>query len=141
MRERAGHAFRILKIQKNSGSIRLAAIRENPMPQSFIHPPVGRRVANRALRARILATLGLLGELTSPEAALVAYGWPLAVRRRRLVPVIDPTKPQLSATRRALARLKADRIVVDAGRRRRRKVYRLRSDAELWAALTVGDQP
>ena len=94
------------------------------------------KVAN--LRTLVVATLGSLGQLTGPEAALAAYGGSPALRRRRLFPVIDPTPSQLSATRRVIARLKADRIVVDAGRWRRRKVYRLSHDAELWAALTLG---
>jgi hypothetical protein len=97
-----------------------------------------RRVANRQLRARILKTLELVGQLTSPEAALVAYGWPRALHRRRLVPVISPTAPQLSATRRALASLKAEQIIVGAGRRRRLKLYQLRQDAERLGSISLG---
>jgi|SRR5882672_11110762 len=109
------------------------------MSQRLVEIPVRSTVANRRLRARILATLGAVGQLTGPEAALVAYGWPRSVRRRRLVPVIEPTVPQLSATRRALARLKAEDVVVAVGRCRRRKVYQLRRDAELLAAVTLGE--
>jgi hypothetical protein len=95
-------------------------------------------VANRVLRPRIIAAINALGLITGPEAAVAAYGWPNAVKRRRLVRAFEPTASQLSATRRALARLQAEHVIVDAGRRiQRRKVYQLRRDAELLSSLTL----
>jgi hypothetical protein len=69
------------------------------------------------------------------DLAVAAYWSPGLVRRRR---VIDPTVSQMSATRRALGCLTAKGVVVAVGRRRRRKVYQLRRDAELLASLTLG---
>ena len=110
------------------------------MPQHLMEVPICSRVANRGLRARIVAAMEALGEIEGTEAvAVAAFGWPQSVRRRRLVRILDPSASQASSVRRALARLRSDRIIVDAGRRRRRKTYRLRRDAELLASLTLAD--
>jgi hypothetical protein len=80
-----------------------------------------------------------LGEIHGTEAAAIAgYGGPGAVRRRRLIAVIQPSAAQASSTRRALARLKDARIIVGAGRRRRRIAYRLRKDEERLSSLSLG---
>jgi len=109
------------------------------MPQSLFQIVVGRRVATRDIRGRIIAAIQALGEIEGTEAAaIVAFGGPRAIRRRRLVPVIQPSASQASSVRRALARLRADRIIVDAGRRHRLEICRLRREAELLGGVTLG---
>lgn len=107
-----------------------------PMGEALLQDQTSSKVAN--LGATIILTLERLGHVTGPEAALVAYGGPRALRRGRLFPVIEPTGAQLSAIRRALARLKAEDVVVAAGRQRRRKIYRLRRDYELLSSISLG---
>ena len=97
-----------------------------------------RRVANRAIRARLLAAIEKLGQVEGTDVAAAIAFDPGAVRRRRIVSKLKPTKSQESSTRRALAGLKAAGIVVGAGRLRRRKVYRLASDLERLDSLCLG---
>jgi transposase InsO family protein len=109
------------------------------MPQPDLKFHLLRRAANRQLGARILDAADVLGGVTGPEAALAAFGWPSAIRRRRLHPVIQPTATQLSTTRRAIARLmKARVLVADPIRRMRRKVYRRAQDAALLGSISIG---
>jgi hypothetical protein len=108
------------------------------MPQSFPENPNRRSVANRTIRARLLAALERLGEIEGTDAAAAVAFDPEAVRRRRMVSKLRPTRSQESSTRRALASLKAAGLVVGAGRRRRLKVYRLASDLEELEGLCLG---
>jgi hypothetical protein len=96
------------------------------------------RVANRAIRARLVAVLAVLGQIEGTRAAAAAAFDPRAVRRRRFVSAHEPTASQASSTRRALAKLMAAGVIVGAGRRGRRTVYRLRKDAELFNSLSLG---
>jgi hypothetical protein len=97
------------------------------------------RVANRHLRDRIVTALGRLGEIVGTDAAAVAAYDPAAVKSRRLVPTFRPSASQLSSTRRVLAGLKAAQVIVGAGRRGRRTVYRLRKDDQLLNSLSLGE--
>jgi Fic family protein len=91
---------------------------------------------NRMLRPRIVEALDNLGQLNAWELAGMVYGPRRAMRRGQSRAC---TNSQLVATRRALRRLRAKGVVVAGGRRRRRKVYQLRRDAELLAAVTLGE--
>jgi hypothetical protein len=113
--------------------------RKVPVDRTKLDAEAVRTVANRQLRARIIAGLTLLGEIEGSDvAAVIGYGWPGAVRRGRFVRVMRPSPSQWSAARRALAGLKAAGIVVGVGRRRRCMIYRLRADEVRFAALTTG---
>jgi hypothetical protein len=110
------------------------------MPRPLFETDHPRRVANCDLRTRIIEGITILGEIEGTEAAaVIGFGWPRAVKRRRLIPVLRPSDAQRSAARRALAKLKAAGIIVGAGRRRRVKVYRLAFVAESFESLRLGD--
>jgi hypothetical protein len=89
-----------------------------PPMQAILPVRKYRRVAVRALRSRILKALASFGQLTVGELVRVIYVGRLRNRSDQRIAAI-----QASATRRAIARLRAEGIVAVTGHFGRHKLY------------------
>jgi selenocysteine lyase/cysteine desulfurase len=89
------------------------------------------------LRRRIVDVLGKLGQLNALELAGLVYG----PDRPRLRSSAVCTNSQLVACRRALRRLRTKGVVVETGRRRRRKLYDLNRRHDALATISLGPPP
>jgi hypothetical protein len=94
---------------------------------------------NDRLRFRILEALREGGRLDTNEIANRVYG-PRRPRRQRYG-TTSPDKWRLAATRRALRHLVAKDKITPTGRYRRRKVFCLARDVEMWNSLSIGPLP